>query len=311
MSRLNSNRKTRHTHGLRNAFMFLVVLLIANVGIATVWATQPVRAAKAGAHPRQSKKIKPQIPKANRYQKNKVFLENADLLTADEDISTEYQRLKGNVRFRRGNMFMYCKSADFYDKTSSLDAFGHVKMTQGDTLFVYADILHYYGEDQVAELRHNVRLENRSTTLITDSLDYDMTSTVGYYFNRGVIVDNKNNTELSSVYGRYELSTKQAEFSTDVHLINDQYEMFTNLLQYNLNSHIAQIVDETVIVSDSNTIVTTNGWYNTNADDATLYNRSKVMVMFSSAILAILMLTERVTQAKLRDLKKIITTPLT
>ncbi len=262
----------------RRCLCRLVVLLAALVAYAAVsiWAAQPPRAAKEGAKPQRMEKIKPQIPKANRYQKNKVFLENADELSNDEQRSTEYQVLKGNVRFRRGDMFMFCDSAYFYDKTSSLDAFGHVRMTQADTLEVYADVLHYYGEQQVAELRRNVRLENRTTTLVTDSLDYDLNSNTGYYFDNGVIVDNRNNTELSSRYGRYELDTKQAEFSNNVHLINEKYEMHTDLLQYNLRTHIATILDETHIESDSNTIVTTSGWYNTSADDATLYQRSLV-----------------------------------
>ena len=276
MKNIGRSKRQYVRRGLRNAFLCLLALLLANIAVETVWASQPIRAAKAGAKPKRASKIQPQIPKANRFQRNKVFLENADVLVADEEVSTEYQILKGNVRFRRADMFMFCDSAYFYDKTSSLDAFGHVKMTQGDTLFVYADVLHYYGEDQIAELRRNVRMENRSTTLMTDSLDYDMVSNVGYYFDRGVIVDGKNNTELSSLYGRYEMNTKQAEFSTNVHLINDQYEMFTDLLQYNTATHIATIMDETVIVSDSNTINTSSGWYNTMADDATMYNRSRV-----------------------------------
>ena len=242
------------------------------------WAAQPQkpRAARAGARAKHVTRITPQIPNADRNQHNKVFLENADVLLADEQRSTDYQVLRGNVRFRRGDMFMFCDSAYFYDKTSSLDAFGNVRMTQGDTLQVTADVLHYYGDDQVAQLRHNVRLENRTTTLLTDSLDYEISSNVGYYFNRGTIVDNKNNTELQSEFGRYELDTKQAEFSTNVHLINDQYEMSTNLLRYNTATHIANIVDETIIVSDSNTIYTSNGWYNTSADDATLYERAQI-----------------------------------
>jgi len=61
-----------------------------------------------------------------------------------------------------------------------------------------------------------------------------------------------------------------------VHLINDRYEMFTDLLDYNTQSHVAHITSETLIVSDSNTINTTNGWYNTSADDATLYERSLI-----------------------------------
>ncbi len=255
--------------------LMLAAALLAYAAVS-LWAAQPPKAAKPGAKPARMAKIKPQIPSANRYQKNKVFLENADELTASEQQSTDYQILRGNVRFRRGDMFMFCDSAYFYDKTSSLDAFGHVHMTQADTLEVYADVLHYYGDQQVAELRHNVRLENRSTTLVTDSLDYDLNSNTGYYFDRGVIVDNRNNTELSSQYGRYELDTKQAEFSTNVHLINDQYEMNTELLQYNLRTHIATIIDRTTIVSDSNTIVTTSGWYNTSSDDATLYQRSLI-----------------------------------
>ena len=237
---------------------------------------QPVQAARKGAKGPKVSRITPQIPKANRNQTNKVFLENADVLKANELISRDYQVLKGNVRFRRGDMYMFCDSAYFYPETSSLDAFGHVRMTQGDTLWVYSDVLHYYGDQGVAELRHNVRLENRSTTLLTDALDYEINSNVGYYFDGGTIVDNRNNTELRSQYGRYELDTKQAEFSRDVHLVNDRYEMFTELLDYNTQSHIAHITSETLIVSDSNTINTTNGWYNTSADDATLYERSLI-----------------------------------
>ena len=237
---------------------------------------QQPQAARKGSKGPTVTRITPQIPKANRNQTNKVFLENADILKANEAISRDYQVLKGNVRFRRGDMYMFCDSAYFYPETSSLDAFGHVRMTQGDTLWVYSDVLHYYGDQGVAELRSNVRLENRSTTLVTDALDYEINSNVGYYFDGGTIVDNRNNTELSSQYGRYELDTKQAEFSRDVHLINDRYEMFTDLLDYNTQTHIAHITTETFIVSDSNTINTTNGWYNTSADDATLYERALI-----------------------------------
>ena len=276
MHKRHTPEKARHkTHCI---VLCLLAFFTATVVVPSSWAQQrqQPRAAREGARAKHVGRITPQIPSANRYQKNKVFLENADILSADENVSADYQVLKGNVRFRQGDMYMFCDSAYFYDKTSSLDAFGNVRMTQADTLFVYADILHYYGEDQVAQLRRNVRLENRNTTLFTDSLDYEVSTNVGYYFNHGTIVDNKNNTELSSQYGRYELDTKQAEFTTDVHLINDQYEMNTNMLRYNTATHIATIVDETYIVSDSNTIVTDNGWYNTSSDDATLYNRSQV-----------------------------------
>ncbi|MCF0181167.1 MAG: hypothetical protein HUK11_02760, partial [Muribaculaceae bacterium] len=271
-----NKRYSSGSNGHKIAFTFLCFCSIA-MGVLS-WAATPQKpkAATAGAKAERVSRITPQIPGANRYQKDKVFLENADILTADERISTEFQILKGNVRFRRGDMYMFCDSAYFYELSSSLDAFGNVRMTQGDTLFVYADVLHYYGEDQIAQLRENVRLENRNTTLITDSLDYEISSNVGYYFNGGKIIDNKNKTELTSQDGRYELDTKQAEFSSNVLLVNEKYTMKTELLRYNTGTHIATIVDRTIIESDSNTVVTTNGWYNTSADDATLYDRSVV-----------------------------------
>ena len=297
---LASHNKRKDIFNARNRHIIVVCCLMALL-MSPVWAApqsnrgikqrtitqqpvtnkrptnpQPAQAARKGAKGNKVQRITPQIPQANRNQTNKVFLENADLLKANEAVSRDYQVLKGNVRFRRGDMYMFCDSAYFYAETSSLDAFGHVRMTQGDTLWVYSDVLHYYGEQGVAELRSNVRLENRSTTLLTDALDYEINSNVGYYFDGGTIVDNRNNTELKSQFGRYELDTKQAEFSRNVHLVNDQYEMFTEMLEYNTQSHVAHITSETLIVSDSNTINTTNGWYNTSADDATLYERSLI-----------------------------------
>ena len=71
----------------------------------------------------------------------KIFLEYADSLYKVESWrdTVERQILKGNVKFRQAGMWMYCDSAYYYPELNSLDAFGNVKMEQGDTLFVYAD----------------------------------------------------------------------------------------------------------------------------------------------------------------------------
>ncbi len=219
-----------------------------------------------------NKKVVPQVPSANRQQNNKVFLEHADYLVADEKISTEYQILRGNVIFRKEGVFMYCDSAYFYDSSNSLDAFGNVKMIQGDTLFVYSDVMYYSGTDEIAQLRYNVKLENKDMTLYTDSLDYDMVANLGYYFEGGRIVDSEN--ELVSIYGQYDPNTKDSEFLFDVELRNEKYVMRTDTLHYNTATHIANIVGPTTIVSDSNIIYSQRGWYNTETDKATLYDRS-------------------------------------
>ena len=47
----------------------------------------------------------------------------------------EKQIVKGNVVFRQGGMWMYCDSAYYFRSAILFDAFGHVEMKQGDTLF--------------------------------------------------------------------------------------------------------------------------------------------------------------------------------
>lgn len=272
---------------LSGILCLLAINLFYNVFSETVWAQNktanhsvPSKMKITAHHPKKidnkkKSRIKPQIPSANRFQKNKIFLENSDVLSADYDVNPDYQILRGNVKFRKGGMYMWCDSAYFYEKTNSLDAFGNVKMQQGDTLFVYADVLYYSGQDELAQLRRNVRMINRDVTLYTDSLDYDMRNNYGYFFEGGKIVDSQN--ELSSVYGQYEPDTKNAEFLYDVELVNDKYVMSTDTLHYNTSTHIADILGSTSIVSDSNVIYSNKGWYNTEIENSTLFNRSKIV----------------------------------
>ena len=70
--------------------------------------------------PKPTRPIRPEIPSANRNQQDKVFLEYADELYTDENLNKGHQVLRGNVKFRKGGMFMYCDSAYFY---TSLEEF--------------------------------------------------------------------------------------------------------------------------------------------------------------------------------------------
>ena len=55
-----------------------------------------------------------------------VYLERADHLHFDQARLADAQIVKGDVVFRHEEALMYCDSAYFYEKTNSLDAFGHV-----------------------------------------------------------------------------------------------------------------------------------------------------------------------------------------
>lgn len=274
-------RQNTRGHKIQNVILCLLAICTLNIIYGDNARGQSKKHSKTANNiekqdsAKKSSKLKPTIPSADRYQKGRVFLEYADKLSMNEFISPDYQVLNGNVKFRKGDMYMFCDSAHFYDKKNSLYAFGNVRMEQGDTLFVYSDQLYYDGNEELAKLRNNVRMENRNVTLFTDSLDYDLVANIGYYFEGGKIVDEKN--ELASIYGQYAPDTKDTEFLFDVIMTNDKFKLVTDTLYYNTTTKIADIVGYTTMVSDSSIIYSDKGWYDTNTDRATLYNRSLII----------------------------------
>ncbi|HET9570227.1 MAG TPA: OstA-like protein [Bacteroidales bacterium] len=215
------------------------------------------------------------VPVKKKRTGKKIKLEYADVMSFDAFLHPDYQLLTGSVRFRHEGAELFCDSAHYFQKTNSLYAYGNVHMEQGDTLFLYGAWLYYDGTNKLAQVREKVRLENRNVTLFTDSLNFDRSSNVGYFFDGGLLVDEKN--ELSSEYGQYSPDTKIANFRNDVKLVHPKFVMTNKELTYNTNTKIADIHVPTDIVSDSGYVYTTKGNYNTSTDKSVLYNRSYVI----------------------------------
>lgn len=206
--------------------------------------------------------------------KERIFIENVDVWSYDKEINPDAQVLRGNVIFKHNNGYMYCDSALLYEQQNSFEAFGEVRFTQGDTLNVYCRYMRYNGGTMLAELRENVRMEHRGTTLYTDSFDYDRIGGVGYYFDNGTIVDTLNT--LYSVYGEYRTDTKKAIFNENVKLENPNFTLYSDTLHYDTTTKIATILGPTRIVGDSGHIETNRGVYDTEQDRAYLLDRSRM-----------------------------------
>ena len=205
-----------------------------------------------------------------------VYLERADNLLFDQNILPDARIVIGNVVFRHDDALMYCDSANFYEASNSLDAFGNVKMVQGDTLTGYGDKLYYNGNTKLARLRQNVRLIHHEAVLTTDSLNYDRLQDIAYYYSGGKIVDDLNT--LTSRWGQYTPYNKRAAFRDSVHLVNNRFTMDTDTLLYDTESHVAKLVSPTVILYEKETtIFSSNGLYNTRTEESELFDRSQVI----------------------------------
>lgn len=238
---------------------------------------------KRGAHAKvkslnlneNSRPLPPTVNPLSNKSATLIYLENSDVLSFDKLLHPDLQVLKGNVRFRHDNAKLYCDSAYFFEKANSLNAYGHVRIVQGDTLFVFGDVLYYDGNTKLARLRHNVRMVNRKTTLVTDSLNYDRLANLAYYYTGGKIFDPLN--ELTSIWGQYSPSTSDALFKNKVHLKNKDFFMDSDTLKYNTRTSVANIVGPTHILYKNETnIYSSRGWYNTATEQSMLLDRSKI-----------------------------------
>lgn len=230
--------------------------------------------------PRHKGPIRPSIPKANRAAAGRIFLEHADVLHKQDRDS--FMVLSGTVHFSKGAMQMYCDSAHYYPTSESMDAFGNVRMQQGDTLFIYADELNYDGLREIAYLYadegKDVRMINRNVRLNTPEFTYDMVDERGYYTNGGVLTDPQN--RLVSVEGEYLPATKEANFYIDVHLHRidgrDTLDIYSDTMYYDTRTRIAEFYSPTEIISGRGTIHTTEGVYDTRNNQAQLFKHSTV-----------------------------------
>lgn len=204
----------------------------------------------------------------------KIEIVNTDSLVFAESTGRNLKRLYGNVAFKHEGVLMYCDSAYFYSIENEFDAYSNVHIKHSDTLNLYGDSLHFEGNNNIAQMRGNVKMVDNNTVLTTHFLDYDIKNNVGYYYNGGKIVDNENT--LVSEIGRYYEQTKELFFKDSVLLVSPDYTIETDTLKYNTTSNIAFFFGPSNIISDENLLYTENGWYNTSNETAEFYAKSYV-----------------------------------
>ncbi|MEI6142046.1 MAG: OstA-like protein [Mariniphaga sp.] len=214
----------------------------------------------------------PQDPK----KKQRVDIDNADLYTYDASIIANANRLIGNVSFRRNEALMYCDSAYSYIDSNRFVAFGHVHILQGDTIHLYGDKMFYNGDIRLAQLTKNVKLIDKSITLTTESLDFDLKTNIGYYNHGGKIIDTSN--VLTSKTGRYYSNDNMFFFKDSVVVTNKDFVLRADTLKYNSKSETAYIVGPTTITGTKKdgVLYSELGWYKTKQNLAELYKASKI-----------------------------------
>jgi len=241
---------------LRRAFCFLLVMAalagIASTGIQKGKSKRPAR--------------------KGRVQDTRIYLVHADVLHYDQYLNPEATILNGKVHFTHQGARLYCDSAYFYEASNSFEAFGHVRMYQGDTLSLVSEYAYYDGNEQMARARYNVVLKNRNTSLYTDSLNFDRLYDNAYFFEGGKMVD--GSTTLTSDWGEYNTKTKMSVFNYDVKMKSPDFYLTTDTLYYDNAISLAHIVGPSDITSGASRIYSERGYYDTRQERSWLMDRS-------------------------------------
>ena len=207
-------------------------------------------------------------------QPRKIELLHANSLEHDDRLGKDVKRLLGNVSFQDGNTLLYCDSAYMYPD-NSVDAFSRVRIVQGDSLTIHGDFLKYNPNTRITEIHKNIKLIQKSTTLVTELLYYDMATHKANYPNGGTITSKDN--VLVSDMGYYNPKAKMFSFKKNVVLTNPQYVMYCDTLNYNSSNNTAYFVGPTRIKNKENIIYCESGWYNTNNDNAQFSKNASII----------------------------------
>ena len=194
-------------------------------------------------------------------EEQKIEILNSEYMEYDASVASGVVKYVGEVAFQQEDMLLSCDSAWYFTKENNVHAYGNVHIIQGDTLNLYGEELRYYGDEKFAEMRHDVTLVDKETTLTTDYLDFDLENNVGYYERHGHIVNGDNT--LDSRAGYYYSQSKSLNFRDSVVIVNPDYTIYADTLHYNTVSEIAYFLGPTRIISPENSIYCENGWYDT------------------------------------------------
>lgn len=204
------------------------------------------------------------------YSQQKLEILNANTLKFDENLGNGAKRLIGDVKFKHDDAIMLCDSAYFYSD-NSLNAFGNVHIQEGDSVHLYGNLLKYDGNTRKAIISENVIVTKGDMKLSTDILNYNMSTSTGYYTTGANIINNEN--ILTSKQGYFLSKLNVLKFKNNVVLTNQdedqkepQFVISCDTMNYNTSSKIAYFIGPTTITSDENMIYCEDGLYDTDND---------------------------------------------
>ena len=193
-----------------------------------------------------------------------------------------------SVVFTNNKSIMYCDSAKYNRTDNSFIAYRNIRINENDSLELFGDSLHYFGDRQEAFIYGNVELNTNNIHLTAPSLIFNQINKIAYYSNGAIINDKKDGYTIKSKKGTLKTNISTIYFKEDVKLDHPDYNINSDTLIYNTNLQNTSIIGKTKINTNNSIINCKKGWFNNNTKKSSLkgdiFIKSKNHTFYSDSI---------------------------
>lgn len=197
----------------------------------------------------QEKEI--EIRQAGSFQLDEENFPGANIL----ERSTSQQ-----VHLVHQGMDVWSDKAFFYKKENKFDAFGNVRVNQGDSLVLTCKTVNYDGNIKLAVAKQQVVLDNKEMLLKTDTLYFDRIKNIAYYDTNGTVYDSL--TTINSKRGTYISDNKKYKFEDKVVVNNPDFTLTSARMDFYTETKHAFFYSATKIIGEDYVIRCNQGFYN-------------------------------------------------
>ena len=212
-------------------------------------------------------------------QKQSITVKYSGSLSSDpeiEDGAKIFTRDKSKqVHFIHKGADLFCDRAIYYEDQDYIEAFSNVVMKQGDSINMTAKYVEYSGKTQIAFARGDVVLTEPQSVLKTDKLYYNRNSQQAYFDTKGTVVRDSSGT-ITSQIGRYYMAAQKYQFIKDVVLVNPDYTLNTERLDFFTENGHAYLFGPSTIVGETSKIYCERGFYDTNENTGHFQRNAKI-----------------------------------
>ncbi|MGK0253183.1 MAG: lipopolysaccharide export system protein LptA [Mariniflexile sp.] len=212
-------------------------------------------------------------------EKKNIEIEYAGRLTIDEENYPGAKILTRDesqqVQITQGSINMWSDKAIYYSGENFIEAYGNVKLIQGDTIHMTSKYIEYSGITQLAFASGDVVLKDPNSTISSDTLYFDRIKQQAFYKNGGTVVKDTSGTITSKV-GRYYMEQKKYQFVDDVVLINEDATINSNYFDFYSDTGYAYLFGPSTIITTESKTYTEKGFYDTKNKTGNAVKNSKI-----------------------------------